>query len=129
MGRPKIAAYTGQGFLQNWVRVTTTRAFIDCCRWQTEALRRQGADPSLGGQLADLFFRAGIEIVETGPVAAAERRPSAEELQLEWAVIESDLAGFANSGDLHKMRHLDEAAWARGDRELHVPTYFAWGRV
>jgi RNA polymerase sigma-70 factor (ECF subfamily) len=57
---PKIAAYTGQGFLQNWVRVTTTRAFIDCCRWQTEApevpladellavLPEVGADPELG---------------------------------------------------------------------------------
>jgi RNA polymerase sigma-70 factor (ECF subfamily) len=31
--RPKIAAYGGQGFLQNWVRVTTTRFFIDCGRW------------------------------------------------------------------------------------------------
>jgi len=30
--RPRIAMYTGQGFLQNWVRVTTTRTFIDCCR-------------------------------------------------------------------------------------------------
>jgi RNA polymerase sigma-70 factor (ECF subfamily) len=60
--QPKIAAYTGQGFLQNWVRVTTTRTFIDCCRWQTEAPEvpladellailpevDAGADPELG---------------------------------------------------------------------------------
>ena len=31
---PKIASYTGQGFLQNWVRVTTTRTFIDATRPQ-----------------------------------------------------------------------------------------------
>jgi RNA polymerase sigma-70 factor (ECF subfamily) len=31
-GRPRIAMYTGQGFLQNWLRVTTTRTFIDCGR-------------------------------------------------------------------------------------------------
>ncbi|HEY7376078.1 MAG TPA: hypothetical protein VIF57_28210 [Polyangia bacterium] len=36
-GRPRIAMYTGQGFLQNWLRVTTTRTFIDCCRCHTEA--------------------------------------------------------------------------------------------
>jgi RNA polymerase sigma-70 factor (ECF subfamily) len=36
-GRPRIAMYTGQGFLQNWVRVTTTRTFIDCCRCHPEA--------------------------------------------------------------------------------------------
>jgi len=58
-GRPKIASYTGQGFLQNWVRVTTTRTFIDCCRRQSEAaelpiadelvamLPEPGADPEL----------------------------------------------------------------------------------
>src|SRR5262249_22829660 len=31
-GRPRIASYTGQGFLQNWLRVTATRTFIDCGR-------------------------------------------------------------------------------------------------
>jgi len=35
-GRPRIASYTGQGFLQNWLRVTTTRTFIDCGRCQPE---------------------------------------------------------------------------------------------
>jgi RNA polymerase sigma-70 factor (ECF subfamily) len=36
-GRPRIAMYTGQGFLQNWLRVTTTRTFIDCCRVNPES--------------------------------------------------------------------------------------------
>jgi RNA polymerase sigma-70 factor (ECF subfamily) len=36
-GRPRIALYTGQGFLQNWLRVTTTRTFIDCGRGQPES--------------------------------------------------------------------------------------------
>ncbi len=35
-GRPRIATYTGQGFLQNWLRVTATRTFIDCCRTHDE---------------------------------------------------------------------------------------------
>jgi RNA polymerase sigma-70 factor (ECF subfamily) len=35
--RPRIAMYTGQGFLQNWLRVTTTRTFIDCCRCHPES--------------------------------------------------------------------------------------------
>jgi RNA polymerase sigma-70 factor (ECF subfamily) len=35
-GRPRIATYTGQGFLQNWMRVTATRTFIDCCRTHDE---------------------------------------------------------------------------------------------
>jgi RNA polymerase sigma-70 factor (ECF subfamily) len=35
-GRPRMATYTGQGFLQNWVRVTATRTFIDCGRCHDE---------------------------------------------------------------------------------------------
>jgi RNA polymerase sigma-70 factor (ECF subfamily) len=35
--RPRIASYTGQGFLQNWLRVTTTRTFIDCGRGHPES--------------------------------------------------------------------------------------------
>ena len=37
-GRPRIATYTGQGFLQNWVRVTATRTFIDYGRTHDEPL-------------------------------------------------------------------------------------------
>jgi len=56
---PKIASYTGQGFLQNWVRVTTTRTFIDATRPQGDTpeipiadelvamLPEAGADPEL----------------------------------------------------------------------------------
>jgi RNA polymerase sigma-70 factor, ECF subfamily len=57
--RPRIASYTGQGFLQNWVRVTATRTFIDSIRVQGDAqetpladqlaamLPEPGADPEL----------------------------------------------------------------------------------
>jgi len=57
--RPRIASYSGQGFLQNWVRVTTTRTFIDCCRREPDApempataalfavVPEPGADPEL----------------------------------------------------------------------------------
>jgi RNA polymerase sigma-70 factor (ECF subfamily) len=34
--RPRIATYSGQGFLQNWIRVTATRTFIDCGRTHDE---------------------------------------------------------------------------------------------
>lgn len=98
-------------------------------QWQAEALKRQGADPNLGAQLADLFFQAGIRLVETGPIQGVESSPTAEEWELEWEVIESDLAEFIPSQDLAKMRSADFAARRRGERVWHVPTYFAWGRA
>lgn len=109
-------------------RLDEPRELVPLGRWQSESLKRQGAEPGLGAQLADLFFRAGIRIVETGTIQSAESEPSLEEWEIEWKVIESDLAGFVPEQDLHKMKDLDRQARRRGERVLHVPTYFAWGQ-
>jgi SAM-dependent methyltransferase len=117
-------------------------------RWQAESLRRQGADPDLGQRLASLFAEAGMTVLETGslrgspgssevvPVSArgtgrgrGTHLPKPEERELEWAVLESDLAGFVPARKLQRMKKLDEEAWQRGERVLYVPTYYAWGCV
>ncbi len=110
-------------------RLDEPRELIPLGRWQTESLQRQGADPGLGARLADLFHQAGIQIVETGTIQSADHEPSPKEWEMEWAVIESDLAGFVPGADLQKMKRLDQQARARGERVLRVPTYFAWGRI
>jgi ubiquinone/menaquinone biosynthesis C-methylase UbiE len=99
-------------------------------RWQAESLRRQGADPSLGRRLAELFYQTGIELVETGPIESQgiDALTSAER-ELEWAVLENDLAGFVPVEEVWRFKKIDESAWKHGERILHVPTYFAWGRV
>lgn len=108
-------------------RVDEPRELVPLGQWQAEALKRQGADPGLGARLDELFFEAGIQLIETGTIQNAGLDPSPEEWEIEWAVIESDLAGSIPSNDLHKMKMLDQQARARGERVLHVPTYFAWG--
>ncbi len=111
-------------------RVDEPAALAPLGRWQTEALRRQGADPSLGARLADLCARAGIEVLETGTVRRSAREAlSPLEREIEWAVLESDLAGYVAAEEIQKMSNLDEQAWARGERVLHIPTYFVMGRV
>jgi SAM-dependent methyltransferase len=98
--------------------------------WQTESLRRQGADPSLGGRLAELFYQAGIELIETGAIESqGNDAPTSAEREMEWDVLESDLAGSISAEEIQRMKNLDETAWTRGERILHVPTYFAWGKV
>ena len=97
--------------------------------WQAESLKRQGADPGFGARLAESFFEAGIRINETGTIQGVDREPSPQEWEMEWAVIESDLAGVVPDADIQKMKVADQKAWARGERVLHVPTYFAWGRA
>jgi SAM-dependent methyltransferase len=110
-------------------RVDKPPELIPLGQWQAESLRRQGADPGLGRRLADLFFRAGIELLETGTIQSAQSEASPADWETEWTVIEADLAGWIPKEDLHKMKSLDGQARARGERELHVPTYFAWGGV
>jgi SAM-dependent methyltransferase len=110
-------------------RTDKPRELSQLGRWQTESLKRQGADPGLGARLADLFFRAGIELNETGTIQNAVQDPSPEEWEIEWAVIESDLAGFIPTIEIQKMKQLDGQARARGERALYVPTYFAWGHT
>jgi SAM-dependent methyltransferase len=110
-------------------RVDEPRDLVPLGKWQVESLKRQGADAALGARLADLFFRAGIQLIETGPIQNASHDPSPQEWETEWAVIESDLTGVVPDTDIQKMKHLDQQARARGERLLHVPTYFAWGRA
>jgi SAM-dependent methyltransferase len=99
-------------------------------RWQAEALRQQGADPTLGSRLASLFQHAGIRIVETGTLQAdGGSLKSAADRELEWAVLESDLSGRIPAREFSRLKALDDLAWERGERVLYIPTYFAWGMV
>jgi SAM-dependent methyltransferase len=110
-------------------RVDQPHELVRLGRWQTEALRRQGADPGLGARLAELFHEAGIRIVETGTLQSSEAQPSLDEWKLEWEVIEADLRGWVPDQELQKMKAADQQARGQGTRVLDVPTHFAWGRV
>ncbi len=89
-------------------------------RLQTEALQRQGADTSLGKHLAELFRQAGITIKEAGPIESSPTTgkvveagwilPGAER-EMEWSVLEADLAGLVPVNELQRMKALDEQAW------------------
>jgi SAM-dependent methyltransferase len=110
-------------------RVDKPDELVPLGEWQTKSLRRQGADPGFGARLAESFFEAGIKINETGTIQGVEREPSPKEWEMEWAVIESDLAGMGSDADIQKIKALDQQARAQEKRVLHVPTYFAWGQV
>ncbi len=110
-------------------RVDQPESLAPLGRWQAESLRRQGADPSFGSRLAQTFARAGIEVEETGTIQRSTREADTEEQAREWAVLEADLGDSVAAEEIQKMKLLDSQAWAHGERVLHVPTYFVWGRV
>jgi len=96
--------------------------------WQREALRQRGANPDIGGNLAELFFDSGISLVETGTLSKGARSLPPNEREEEWATLEADLRGMVAAETLSHYKKLDEEAWARGERVLYVPVHYAWGR-
>jgi len=110
-------------------RVDEPAALKPLGEWQTEALRRQGANPSFGAMLAETFYEAGIKLIETGPIQGQAVMRSVEDWENEWAVIEADLEGIIPGREIQKMKKLDEEARHQGKRTLQVPTYFAWGKT
>jgi hypothetical protein len=110
-------------------RVDEPAALKSLGEWQTEALRRQGANPSFGAMLAETFYEAGIKLIETGPIQGQAVMRSVEDWENEWAVIEADLEEIIPGREIQKMKKLDEEARQQGKRTLQVPTYFAWGKT
>ena len=110
-------------------RIDKPNELVKLGEWQTESLIKQGADPGLGARLAELFFQAGIKINEAGTIQNVDQVASPREWEIEWAVIESDLAGSNSDAEIQQMKALDQHARENKMRELYVPTYFAWGSV
>lgn len=110
-------------------RVDEPAALKPLGEWQAQALMRRGANPFFGTMLAETFHQAGIRLIETGPIQGAGSTRSAEEWGNEWDVIQADLEGFVPKEGIQTMKKLDEQARQRGERILHVPTFFAWGKT
>lgn len=99
-------------------------------QWQKAALHRQGADPLMGRRLRVILLQAGLADIETGVLGGQwKTKPSPEDFEGEWAVLRSDLADSVPGDRIERFYQLDQTAWARGERLLFVPTFYAWGRV
>lgn len=98
---------------------------------QTEALQARGANTSIGAQLPALFAAAGLQLVDAGPLQTGGlgSAGAAHETALEAQTLHADLSGRVPAKQLERWLAQDAAAWGAGTRRLHVPTYFAFGRV
>jgi SAM-dependent methyltransferase len=108
-------------------RVDRPPALIPLGRWQTDSLRRQGADPGVGARLAAMFRQAGLTVLESGPLRVGVAPVGGD--RMEWAVLEHDLQGRIPQAEFERLRSIDRQARAHGNRILQVPTYFAVGQV
>lgn len=110
-------------------RIDYPMHFSQLGRWQTEALKQQGADPYIGRRLAELFTNQGLVNIETGVMGGEWKSPpSTNDWNVEWGVLESDLSGLVPKITIKDYKDKDFNAWKRGERILYVPTFYSWGR-
>lgn len=111
-------------------RIDHPAPLVPLGRLQAEALLQQGADPQMGRKLSGLFYQAGLKNVQTGLLGGQWRElPSPQSLASEWLVLQADLEGLISPARLADLRHVEETAWAAGQRVLFVPTFYALGFV
>lgn len=97
---------------------------------QTEGLRQAGANPLIGRELASLFKQAGLVNIETGVLGGEWTHPApARDWESEWATLRTDLGNLIAPERLEELQAIDQAASARGERVLYVPTFYAIGWV
>jgi ubiquinone/menaquinone biosynthesis C-methylase UbiE len=111
-------------------RIDHPRELETLGKLQTESLEHQGADPQAGRQLARWFHQAGLAEIETGVLSGQWiNKPSDSFLESEWQMLEHDLGGNISPAELDHYQRVDRSAWADGSRVLHVPTFYAAGKV
>jgi SAM-dependent methyltransferase len=97
--------------------------------WQAEALRREGADPSLGRRLRALFAPHGVD-AEIGLIPGMWDLPTLRaEFDAEWALWEHSLVNLVPAAELAHVQAEDWAAIEAGIRLAFVPVFYAFGRV
>jgi len=98
--------------------------------YQISGLQKAGADPRMGRKLQSLFLESGLADIQTGVYEGKwKQKPSQEEIESEWQVLEEDLAGSLSPAELNALKKLEQTAWENGSRLIYVPTFYSWGKV
>ncbi len=97
--------------------------------WQAEALRREGADPTLGRRLRALFAPHSVGI-EIGLIPGLWNLPTLRaEFDAEWGLWERTLADQVPAAELARVQAEDWAAIEAGTRLVFVPVFYALVRT
>ncbi|MGD8457924.1 MAG: methyltransferase domain-containing protein [Anaerolineales bacterium] len=97
---------------------------------QTESLRKQGAEPNTGRELAKWLYEEGVNDIEVGILGAQWKgKPSHDTWKSEWQILEFDLGDSLTKDDIREYKEIDKAAWEDGSRILFIPTFYAIGII
>jgi SAM-dependent methyltransferase len=98
--------------------------------WQMEALRREGADPSLGRRLRELFIMPAVRRTEVGVIPGLwDLDTLRAEFDAEWALWERSLTDVVSLEALDRVKAADWEAIESGERLVFMPVFYALVRV
>lgn len=99
-------------------------------RFQTDALKDQGATIDQGRSLNHLFLQAGLTHVQSGFLGMSFiSNKNMAGFEDEWLVLKDDLESILPADELKEFQNIDYKARQSGDRILCVPTFYAVGQV
>jgi SAM-dependent methyltransferase len=99
-------------------------------RWQSQALRREGADPQLGRKLRGLFARPGVRQADLGLIPGLwDLATLRAQFEAEWSLWERSLTGLVPPDELARVKAADLAAIQTGERLVFMPVFYALVRV
>ncbi len=99
-------------------------------RWQSLALRREGADPQLGRKLRGLFAQPGVRHAELGLIPGLwDLATLRAQFDAEWSLWDRSLTGLVPPDELARAKVADLAAIQTGERLVFMPVFYALIRV
>ena len=99
-------------------------------RWQSKALRHEGADPHLGRKLRSLFTLPGVRHAELGLIPGLwDLATLRAQFDAEWSLWERSLTDLIPPDELAHVKAVDLAAIQSGERLVFMPVFYAQVRV
>jgi len=97
---------------------------------QTQSLKAQGADATMGRKLSGLFHDAGLQNITSGILGAQWDPTETREFdETEWLMIQTDTADHLSPEVFATYRKAENKARREGKRVLFIPTFYAAGIV
>ena len=96
--------------------------------WQSEGLRRQGADPQIGRRLRQLLVAAGLW-ADVGVLPSLwDADDLRENFELEWTWLARDVGQAVDAATFARAKAQARAAVEAGTRLVYLPIFYAMGR-
>lgn len=107
-------------------RIDAPNQFESIGKLQTESLKTQGADVSIGRKLPGLLSQSGFSKVTYG-VSGFQIQTGGKPdwWDSEWEILFDDLKDVMDINDLRKIQKQDRSSWEMGTRVLWIPTFYA----